>query len=923
MINNYYLNIGKYTTMKINQIINFDTKINDINNKKQPKIQYNTNPVLQNDTFEFTGIKSDRKFSPSFAGFWGRRKADDIPLDGKVLLSEKQLLNGREKVIAEIDDIIRCGEYSEAKAERLDKLLHSQFVSYDFGCFGPFKFTLNDLLAQYTAVKDNRLYAQFVATSLGETNPRIDKIEDYRMLYNNNVGIRNSLKNYLEIDENSKEAEVVRKMVKRLFENNVKVPIYPQFFAECLLNGKSQMCKMLMEDLGISPFTEVPMIRDEDCSLIQNKIVRESSYPVSTNINDYVGVEGYSKVYGDLSYSGKRYNSPFLIIYDENKKYAAYERKTSRTLYQIAALSKYPECKNFFDMPEYLYQSYQGNTDFDWYGYKRIFGIPGDVCNNIGKFFSESNFRYHPEIKGLDFNVDLLSKLVKGGVDLENTSLWRIPRRNGDMFMEAFKKLKELDNENLEDAEIKKKALEYICKCTAPKAFDEQVIEKILEAREYFEVEDLQKLNPNDRRNLIKTIQGNFIASYSSKYDIYDIKEWNKILDDMNNNTTLRPLIPDVVVNNLVDIFYTPENKKDYAEVVNKLRKFNVNWNYTDEFGNNLAHRAVEAENPLLIDLAKEKEISFVTPNKTGQTAADLIKRNCSSPVLSDVKINSDDLLKFAKLGLASGVKILLTNPVLDVNSVNEDGDSAAILAARKGHHSVIRELNKSEDFDVNYVNPKTLESAYTAASDAETRKAVVENVNFTPLKSDYSDFSKLFDLIDSNAPVQDIIKLIQHLSSQGALNLKIMKGGKTLQDKLQEYAYNKGANEKEAIHKLLYSRLQEGISKNFLSRIRQIVDANGVLSIDQIKSFVNYPDASKIVNEPLNDIDEPIGFFIADHNINGDNIMEIVDVIERLKSLHYDFWVKNKLNQTMLEKAKDAENQFLIEYLASIGVKN
>jgi len=908
--------------MNINPIINFDTRINNINNKKQPKIQYNTNPVLQNDTFEYTDIKPERKFSPSFAGLFGWRQKDDIPLDGKVLLSEQQLLNGRAIAINEIDDIIHCSEYSEAKAERLDKLLHSQFVSYDFGCIGSFKLTLNDLLERPTTVKDNRLYAQFVATSLGETNPRIDKIDNYRMLYNTNLGIRNSLKNYLQIDENSKEAEAVRKMVKRLFENNVRVPVYPQFFAECLLNGKPQMCKTLMEDLGLSPFTEVPMIRDEDSSVFHNQIVRISPYPPVTEISDYVGVEGYSKLYGDLSYSGKGHNPPFLIIYDEDKKYAPYEMKTKRTLYQIAALSKYPECKNFFDMSEYLYQSYQGNTDFNWYGYDDRFGIRirRNMTFNIDKFFSTPNLRYHPEIEGLDFRVDLLSKFVKDGTDLDDSGLWRIARGDGDMFTEAFRKLKELDHDNSEDAECQKKALEYICKCSAPNSFDEKTLEKILETREYLDVEDLSKLNPNDRKSLTETVQQKFLDYYSSKYDIYNIQEWNRIIDDMNTNM-LRPLIPNIVVNNLVDIFYTPENKKDYAEIVNKLKNINVNWNYTDEYGNNLAHRAVEAENPLLIDFAKEKGISFNTQNKSGKTAADFIKKNVSSPVLSDVKVNSDDLLKFARLGVASGVKIILTNPVIDVNSVDEDGNSAAILAAKKGHHSVIRELNKSENFDVNYVNPKTLESAYTAASDAETRKAVSENVNFKPSKSDFSDYSKLFNLIDSNAPVQDIIKLIQGISSQGSLNLKIMKDGKTLQERLKEYSFNKGANEKDVIHNLLYSSLQEGISKNFLSRTRQIVDENGVLSIDQIKSFVNYPDASMIINQPLNDIDEPIGFFIADHYSDGDNIMDVVDIIERLKSLHYDFSAKNKMNQTVLEKSKDAENQFLTDYLMSIGV--
>jgi len=123
----------------------------------------------------------------------------------------------------------------------------------------------------------------------------------------------------------------------------------------------------------------------------------------------------------------------------------------------------------------------------------------------------------------------------------------------------------------------------------------------------------------------------------------FDLKSFEEIYDKINH-IEMRFSIMNYnkesvkfVLNNLPDIFYTEDNAEDYKKLLNKIDRTirsEADWGVQDEFGNNLAYRAVLSENPLLVDFAKKKKVDFNAPNQAGECAFDLIdKLNESSRI--------------------------------------------------------------------------------------------------------------------------------------------------------------------------------------------------------------------------------------------------------------------------------------------------
>ena len=101
------------------------------------------------------------------------------------------------------------------------------------------------------------------------------------------------------------------------------------------------------------------------------------------------------------------------------------------------------------------------------------------------------------------------------------------------------------------------------------------------------------------------------------------------------------------------------------------------------------------------------------------------------------------------------------------------------------------------------------------------------------------------------------------------------------------------------------------------------MVSRDGILPLKKISEFCNHSSITrKHINVPLNPQGETIGFFLADVGLNIGNIGEFKALLDGLKTKGYDFNHKNEFGQTLLDKAKDAENEFLVEYLTNIGRK-
>lgn len=900
--------------MKITESKNY--YLNNQNNIKQNKTISNPIQSLKADTVEFSYNKKQNN-SINFTGFfWRKDNKETIPLDGETpVLSPKQLLNIQKNITAEVINIIKS-EYTDAKAERLDKLLHSEFIDYKLESYqNNCSFSLEDLIIYHFEDNNNKLYNQFLATSLGETMPieqyNNSENKDYKKklqnLYMTNESVFLTLQSYLKMDESSKDAEKIRQMIKRLHDNDMNLPELENLFAECLLNNMPKMCKVLSEDIGIEPFDRVPIIKDER---YKNYAEIYQQKPGTSN-----------NVYNGIIYNSDQESSNFIVLYPKKSTtYISSDVITNLSLYKISGISDSKESKEFFDMPEYLYQSAQRKTKYDyWY---TSYNSP--YTPEINNFFWD-NANHHPEIKTVEFLEKLITKFHNDDKDFDiynEIGLRRSLFSEPEYYKDSLILIKKLQNDDSLEAQKRIKILKEIYQTSAYALDRGENSDEILNMLKYMDVEDLVSEKEMNSPEMKQKIRNNFEAYISNKYDIYDINNWIKILDEFEGSKNDSFEI-NFILNNLPDVFYNAANSKEYKNVIEKLNTIEGDWNITDTFGNNIAHRAVEAENPLLIEFAKDKKVDFTRKNNASKTAMDLIKDNRNSSIINSIKVNSDELINFAKKGLLSGIKILLTNPVIDINSVDENGDSAGIIASRKGDVQLIKLLNQKQDFNINYVNPKTLQSAFTAAKNSETMLALKENSNLNISQSDLSDYTEIFALLNNpDNSVEDIEKLLRKLSQNKDFNLEIIYNGSTLREKIKDYAFKKDVHKQAQIHDRLYANLQDGINKSFVNRARNIVDENGILSLAQIEDFINYPDILKIINEPLNEFNEPIGFFIADIPVTGDNISDIANIIDALKKYNYDFSIKNKMNQTLLEKSIDAENDFLTDYLQNLGVK-
>lgn len=914
------------------QPLNNQYYINQYNKKNNNK--YASTPINNNNNniAELSAVHNQQINFAGFFGIFSSDKKENISLDENTgILSEKQIKRAKKLVNSEIYNIMFENEYSEATSKRLDQLLHSPFVDYNLEGLDPERsyISLNDLIITRKSENNNKLYNQFLITSLAETLPELTFInktneeltsneytikQGFQKIYHNNNAIFQIFQSYLKTDEDSKEAEAIRKMIKTLKDYNMETKDYPSFFAECLLNNKIKMCKFLCDEIGLEPLTNVPAVR--------NSRGRD-------NISVYKDKKGISAVYKDKEYYENELYPNFAIIYPD-KAYDTYISSDDRTgykLYDISALSQGKDAKEFFDIPDYLYRSFKGETSFKYLTQDTdMWGYPNGVFRSE-HFFWDNRDR-HPEILTIDFLEKFASKFTQDELHANmyvNAINWRLWNRN-DNLKNVLSLIKQLQNDNSPETQKRIDLLKYIYKRIGICAdIHPKTLEDNLAKIKYLDVEDLTNNNDISSKELNRKMHKNLNNYVCDKYDIYDINSWNDILDELNevaNSNTDKNIITEFVLNNLPDIFYTEENRDSYEKVIENLRNIDGDWNITDAFGNNLAYKAVEAENPLLINFAKEKKVDFSRKNNAGQNAIELINSNCCNPVVNTVKINSNELINYVKKGILSGVEIILSNPAIDVNSVDENGDSTGIIASSRGNVNIIRFLNKRDDFDINYINPKTLQSAYTSAKNNETLKAVMDNSNFDISKSDLSDYSKLFSLLENpNNPVDDIEKVLIELSNNKNFNLEIVYNGKSLQERIKEYAFQKDVHKQEQIHDRLYSNLEQSINNSFLNKARCIIEENGLLTLAQIEDIINYPNAERIINKPLNEFNEPIGFFVADIPVTGSSISSLTDIIDKLKKLNYDFSVKNKTGQTLLDKTIDSENIFLKEYLQSIGV--
>ena len=394
------------------------------------KITYTTgaNPSVQNSI-----RRNQTQNLPAFTGF-GLFKPRKNPLnyakyDSDVrIYSPQELKNLKRNVAYEISEMLDSPAVP-AQLNRMKELLNSPFVDYETRYIDN-TFSLADKITfPPQTSKNTDSYRQFVTTSLSETMP-FDILTDTQKstLTKDNITFKKILYDYQKMDESTPQAASVRKMIKRLGENNIPVHNKDYHLAMSLIHEKPLMSKTIIDTFNITP--------DKDFLIVT---------PAKHWFDETV-----EKMFNPKILRDKIYNYDFCVL-DTDKVDRVYA-DGSMTFYNLAGLSENKEIREIFDAAQYL-------KDF----YSKTYGMN----LRFEKFIRESQ-DYHPELLKLDFIEKYLKKFGKTDKDNISMELRLYPEisRNTELVKSIDSKLEILKRDNTDnsakDIELLTNLREYI-----------------------------------------------------------------------------------------------------------------------------------------------------------------------------------------------------------------------------------------------------------------------------------------------------------------------------------------------------------------------------------------------------------------------------------------------------------------------------
>lgn len=331
--------------------------------------------------------------NPSFTGFWNflpkKNSLRYVKLDSDTtIFSPKELKQLRENVTKEVKDIIRMPETSALK-KRLDDLLTSPFVDYETDYSGGS--LAGEIAYNYKPDKGTDMYRHFVTKSLAETMPLdILKNKDFKGIVceRGNEPLKYILENYHKMNENTPEAEMIRKMVDRFQNADIPIPNKNYYLAESIVNNQLLMSKTYINTFEIKP--------NDNIEAISN-----SSAHTEANFKELL-----KKFNNPPIMENPVTNTKFFIVNPDKAKnsdgsYFYYENVSEPlTLYKLCGLSKDEGIRNIFDVIPFMKNNlhkYRPRNEKDF--------VP------INKFehFLIGAEDYHPELTSVDF----VAKYVK------------------------------------------------------------------------------------------------------------------------------------------------------------------------------------------------------------------------------------------------------------------------------------------------------------------------------------------------------------------------------------------------------------------------------------------------------------------------------------------------------------------------------
>jgi ankyrin repeat protein len=221
-------------------------------------------------------------------------------------------------------------------------------------------------------------------------------------------------------------------------------------------------------------------------------------------------------------------------------------------------------------------------------------------------------------------------------------------------------------------------------------------------------------------------------------------------LQDRNGNTAL---------------IYICQKKYEYTEIVREfLLKHNVNINIKNKAGNSALHIAVFNNHLEIVKLLLLNHADINIKNSEGNTVLMMASSSANREKMVQLLLNFSNyyvsprniikvlqLRKKRKLKYEKLEELLLLNTYVDVNAVNNEGDSALIIAARNGNPRIVRDLLRYHA-DCNLQNAR-LETAIIKAI-----KSMNKCISKIPIEK-YQQIIKLLLLNNADTHIKDYKK--------------------------------------------------------------------------------------------------------------------------------------------------------------------
>ena len=256
----------------------------------------------------------------------------------------------------------------------------------------------------------------------------------------------------------------------------------------------------------------------------------------------------------------------------------------------------------------------------------------------------------------------------------------------------------------------------------------------------------------------------------------------------------------------------------------------------------------------------------------------------------------------------------------IDWNAKDKYGNNALIVAINNCDRwsSMVKMLLKA-GVDVNYINTTTKTNGYYCTP---LQEAIIQGKTLTVhqlLEHKDTDVSishpktppALFLMVDKRFNNYDFTNIAHHPTT----DIKVKYNDETI---LEHIAHSDLSD----YHKKEYQKIiAQMLIKDTLDNVRKYYQANGVLSLKQLEEFTNLAEVNTVINEPINEVGETIGHFLAEINTSDfDELKSFYKVMKTLRKNGFDFTLKDRLGRTPFDKALEAENYNFIKVLLSVA---